>query len=551
MTTFLPSRRLGGLLSLLCALGAGAAQAQDAPPTASRITGVTLYPGSATVERTARVAAGSRSAVFDCLPQGLDARSVQVQASGVRVGDIAVQVRERALAPHCATPLDERVQALEQRLAEARAETGALELAHSYLQSIAGSAPGTAPASGPGTPGAGQIGATTEALRRSGHDTLARLHQARGRQEPLEQQLKALAAARSAGTPARVASVTVALAAGQAAELRLTYQVRGPSWSPSYRATLDTAATATTPANSATSAVRLERLALVAQDTGEDWTDVALTLSTGQPLRRAGAPEPRPWTVDVRTAPPLPPPAPAPAAAALGRAERMQAQPAPAEEPGEKAPDFTVTQVEGAYATEFSVPQRVSVPSGGPKVALALQAQQLDASVLTRTTPALDAAAYLVAQLPALPGVWPTGPVALYRDAAYVGQGTLDAARPEMELAFGRDERVTVTAEPERRASAAAGLTGARTERTTERSYVVTNRHQRPVQLQVLDAAPVSLDAQIKVESQYEPAPQDTAWRAQPGTIAWSQPLAAGASARFAARHTLRYDKELRLREQR
>jgi len=58
MTTFLPSRRLGGLLSLLCALGAGAAQAQDAPPTASRITGVTLYPGSANVERTARVAAG-------------------------------------------------------------------------------------------------------------------------------------------------------------------------------------------------------------------------------------------------------------------------------------------------------------------------------------------------------------------------------------------------------------------------------------------------------------------------------------------------------------
>ncbi|WP_312306918.1 DUF4139 domain-containing protein [Pulveribacter sp.] len=541
MTTFLPSRRLGGLLSLLCALGAGAAQAQDAPPTASRITGVTLYPGSATVERTARVAAGSRSAVFDCLPQGLDARSVQVQASGVRVGDIAVQVRERALAPHCATPLDERVQALEQRLAEARAETGALELAHSYLQSIAGSAPGTAPASGPGTPGAGQIGATTEALRRSGHDTLARLHQARGRQEPLEQQLKALAAARSAGTPARVASVTVALAAGQAAELRLTYQVRGPSWSPSYRATLDTAA--------ATPAVRLERLALVAQDTGEDWTDVALTLSTGQPLRSAGAPVPRPWTVDVRPPePPRPPAAPAPAMAARAGAPHAESA-AVAAEP--QAPDFTVAVAEGAYATEFAVPQRVSVPSGGPKVALTLQVQQLDASLVTRTTPALDAAAYLVAQLPALPGVWPTGPVALYRDAAYVGQGTLDAARPEMELAFGRDERVTVTAEPERRASAAAGLTGARTERTTERSYVVTNRHQRPVQLQVLDAAPVSLDAQIKVESQYEPAPQDTAWRAQPGTIAWSQPLAAGASARFAARHTLRYDKELRLREQR
>ncbi|WP_313084228.1 DUF4139 domain-containing protein [Pulveribacter sp.] len=544
MRTFLPYCRLGGLFALLGALGAGAALAQDALPAASRITGVTLYPGSATVERTARVAAGSRSAVFDCLPQGLDARSVQVHsASGaVRVGDIAVQVRERALAGACATPQDERLRALEQRLAEARAETGALELAHSYLKSIAGSAPGTPPASGPGTPGAGQIGATTEALRRSGHDTLVRLHQARARQEALEQQLKALAAERSAAGQARVASVTVALAAEQGAELRLTYQVRGPSWSPSYRATLDTAA--------ATPAVRLERLALVAQDTGEDWTDVALTLSTGQPLRSAGAPVPRPWTVDVRPPeqPPRPPAAPAPAMAA--RAGAPQAESAvPAAEPA--APDFTVAVADGAYATEFAVPQRVSVPSGGPKVALALQVQQLDASLVTRTTPALDAAAYLVAQLPALPGVWPTGPVALYRDAAYVGQGTLDASRPELELAFGRDERVAVTAEPERRASAAAGLTGARTERTTERAYVVTNRHARPVQLQVLDAAPVSLDAQVQVESRYEPAPTETAWRAQPGTVAWSQPLAAGASARFAARHTLRYDKELRLREQR
>ncbi|AVP56478.1 DUF4139 domain-containing protein [Pulveribacter suum] len=541
--TCLPIHRLA-VLPLLLACVPGAALAQGAAPLASRISTVTLYPGSATVERTARVAAGSRAVVFDCLPQGLDARSVQVQAASgaVRVGDIAVQLRERALAPGCAGPQDERLRALEQRLAEARAETGALELAHSYLQSIAGSAPGTSPVTGPGTPGAGQIGATTEALRKSGQETLVRLHQARARQDELERQAQALAAERGAGARARVASVTVALAAEQGAELRLSYQVRGPSWSPSYRATLETAA--------ASPAVRLERLALVAQDTGEDWSGAALTLSTGQPLRTTGAPLPRPWTVDVRPDPPVPQPpramAPAPAMAA-----RSEAAPAEAAVESEPLPDFTVAVTEGAYATEFAVPQRVNVPSGGPKVALALQAQQLGASLITRTTPALDATAYLVARLAQLPGVWPTGPVALYRGAAYVGQGVLDTSQPEQELPFGRDERVAVTAEPERRASASAGLTGARTERTTERSYVVTNRHPQPVQLQVLDAAPVPLDAQIKVESHYEPAPQDTAWRAQPGTIAWSQPLAAGASARFTARHTLRHDRELRLREQR
>jgi len=546
------SRRLAGLLTLLAAgtACAGAVAQTTASPAAtpSRISAVKLYPGSATVERSARVAAGSRVAVFDCLPQGLDARSVQVQAgsSAVRVGDIAVQVRERALARGCTGAQDERLRGLQQRLAEAQAETGALELAHSYLKSIAGNAPGTAPATGPGTPGAGQIVATTEALRKSGQDTLVRLHQARARQDELERQVKALAAEheRAEGAHARVASVSVNLAAEQAGELRLTYQVRGPSWSPSYRATLDTAA--------ATPSVQLERLALVAQNTGEDWDGVPLTLSTGQPLRATGAPLPRPWTVDVRApqseaAAMAPPPAPAPAVRARPLAEVAAAGPAQ----DEPAPDFTVAVAEGAYATEFVVPQRVHVPSGGLKVALALQAQAAEATLLTRTTPAAESAAYLVATMAPLPGVWPAGPVALYRDGAFVGQGTLDSSRAEQELSFGRDERITVTAEPERRTSASAGLTGGRTERTTERSYVVTNRHARPVQLQVLDAAPVSLDAQVQVASHYEPAPSETAWRAQAGTIAWAQPLDAGASARFTARHTLRHDKELRLRERR
>ena len=64
----------------------------------SRITSFKLYPGSVTVGRTARVPAGSRSVTFRCLPQGLDARSLQVVADApVRVGDICVQVPARAL----------------------------------------------------------------------------------------------------------------------------------------------------------------------------------------------------------------------------------------------------------------------------------------------------------------------------------------------------------------------------------------------------------------------------------------------------------------------
>ena len=149
MPAFPSPLQAGGLAALLF-LPAFAHAQTDAP---SRITSVKLYPGSATVERTARVPAGSRSVTFRCLPQGLDARSLQVVADApVRVGDIGVQVQERALAGGCASPLDERVRAAQDQLAASQAETDALELAHTYLKTVAGTAP-TTQTSGPGTHG--------------------------------------------------------------------------------------------------------------------------------------------------------------------------------------------------------------------------------------------------------------------------------------------------------------------------------------------------------------------------------------------------------------
>ena len=83
--------------------------------------------------------------------------------------------------------------------------------------------------------------------------------------------------------------VTVQLASARAANVRLSYQVRGPSWQPSYRAQLSTVK----------SQVQLERQALVVQASGEDWSNVSLRLSTGQPTRSTQGALPRPWVVDV------------------------------------------------------------------------------------------------------------------------------------------------------------------------------------------------------------------------------------------------------------
>ncbi|HOB66342.1 DUF4139 domain-containing protein [Ottowia sp.] len=523
----------------LCALAPALAQPAEARADASRVTAVKLYPGSATVERALRVTPGARHAVFACLPAGLDAASLQVSAdASVRVGELAVRQLPRGLLGNaCASPLDERIRALEDQVAALTAESAGIGYAAGYFKSFENAASGADSRAAPA-----QIGATAQALRQSARDALTRQHQIKRQQEALERELKPLLAERdrAGAQDASVSTVQVTLAAPQGGELRLTYQVRGPGWQPSYRATLD----------SATKKVRLERQALVAQATGEDWSGVQLTLSTGQPGAATQGPLPRPWRVGIE--PPVQPvamPAPAMMAAAPAPMTRMRAAAAEAAEP---MPSFDVSVFQGSFATEFVLPQKISVPSSGQRVTLSLGEQWLDTRLLVRSAPALDAAAYLIAEVAAPPGVWPSGPVNLYRDGAYVGQGRFDSAQlARSGLAFGRDELVNVRVEQPARTDGTGGFINTRNERRVSRQYTLENRHREAITLQVLDAAPVAEHQDVRVESRYQPEPASKAWNDQPGTVAWQQTLAAGASQRLVAEHVITWPKDERLREQR
>ncbi len=117
-----------------------ASHAQERPAaTASRITQVTVAPGIATIERSARLPAGARSATFACLPAGLDPDSLQISAdAGVRVGEFKVTTEDRDVAAGCASPLDDRIRALEDRIADVQADITALRRVDRYLDHVAG-----------------------------------------------------------------------------------------------------------------------------------------------------------------------------------------------------------------------------------------------------------------------------------------------------------------------------------------------------------------------------------------------------------------------------
>ena len=530
-------------LAALASLAAAAAAPESA---ASRITRVTVYPGAAVVERAAPVAAGARRVVFECLPAKLDEQSLTASASAaVRVGEISVQTLPREQAAACASPLQERIRELQDKIAAADAEKEALDLSAEYLKAVI-KAVQAAPDGGERATAtnASAITATAEALRKSGQDNALRALQLDRRKEDLQRQLKPLLAESRRLGGSRVTTVTVTLAAEKAGEARLSYQVRGPGWQPGYRAALDPAGPG----------VKLERLALVAQDTGEDWQDVALTLSTGQPGRATQAELPRPWTLDI-SQPEL---ERARSASFSGRSyspavePAVMSQEASAEEAGSapEMPRFEVETTDRAYATEFRAPQRITVPASGERVTLTLGSVTVPARLITRAAPAVEEAAYLIAEITPPDGIWPAGPMQLTRDGALVGSGRLDFSQPApIALSFGPDEQVSVKAEAAQDRSGTAGFMGSKGERKTRRAFSVQNRRKTPIELQVIDAAPVSKNERITVQSAYTPKPADTAFLKQPGLILWQQSLAAGATASFSAEHTIQWPKDAQIDE--
>lgn len=491
------------------------------------ITEVTLYPGIAAVQREARIDAQTRLLSFECLPASVDTQSLQISGDeGVRVGEIKTLMQSRQMAAkECTSPLDQQIRSLEDQLANIEAEEGASRLVGDFLQGM--SKPGDEARISPA-----QIAGTSQVLRQTSRDNSLRAHQVQRQKQDLLAQLQPLRQERdrTGSEQSQVMKVSVQLASARAANVRLSYQVRGPSWQPSYRAQLSTAR----------QQVQLERQALVVQASGEDWSNVRLRLSTGQPGRSTQGVMPRPWTVDI--AQPMPPAAPAPAPVAM-----MARSSAGAMREVAAAPDLPVLDVSSintAYSTQFIVPYKISVPSSAERITLSLGQENLATSLLTRTAPAMEEAAYLIATLQAPPGIWPAGPVALLRDDALVGNGRLDFGNAQAlahGLSFGRDDNVVVRRLPAQSHTGSSGWAGSKTERSIVRNYAVENRHNQPIALQVLDSAPVSRNEQIKVQSQYSPQPATTSWNAQNGMVAWEQNLAARSTAPFQATHQIRF----------
>ena len=205
--------------------------------------------------------------------------------------------------------------------------------------------------------------------------------------------------------------------------------MRGARWSPLYDARLDTGARDRKPS------LELVRRAEIVQNTGEDWQDVQLAVSTVRTAKGGNAPDLRPLI--VRYPAPRPPerpmPVTPPAAMSLEAARPKVAADALTPRALEAAPARSVVAEEreaavetGGFQAVFRLPGRVSVAADEGAKSFRITAATITPDLLVRATPALDATGFLEAsfkhgeEAPLLPGR-----VAIYRDGIFVGRGQM------------------------------------------------------------------------------------------------------------------------------
>ena len=480
---------------------------------ASKIDSVTVYPDAAIISRIAEVdlPQGDSVLVFKNLPLALDPASLRLEGEGA--SKMTIGAVETRVAPAEAKAPDN---AIEVKLASLRAEREAWQstidaLGAKKAMIIRFSQSGPEKLSPDAKPlDVAQWSAAWDAvavgLAKLGDDLRPALAKAR----QLDDEIKALEAERQrplAGQGAqRNATVTIAADSPTQARIKLSYRIGGVGWRPAYDAVLDTAAGA--------NALSLTRRAILAQRTGEDWSDVALTVSTARVAGASDIPDVEPLKIDfwqpeqvgaaMSKAPAAMLRAAPPGAAAQATTAVAPPTAAPMAPPPVKAEEAGSQLESSAFSAEFKAPGRISLASDGAQKSFVLARLAVQPTLLAKAAPGLDPTAYLQAHFidaedaPLLPGE-----VSLHRDGAFVGESRIGFVAPGdgLDLGFGADDKIKIQRAPVNRKENEPTWYNQSKIETREFKTTVKNLHDFPIKVQLIDQVPVSENTAITVET--------------------------------------------------
>ena len=276
-----------GLLVASSVLALNAAGAATLEATA-KISDVTLYPDAAIIKRqvTLDLPAGESEIQLADLPPSLDPASLRVEGSaGEKVTIGNVEFRLRANVPEAdKTETQRKVKALR---AERDRITDKIDSAENRKAMIQRLAQG-----GEAKENKLDLDQWEKAVEIVGRNLQAVNDELRGLKleiERIDAEIAALEPPQIAGRPPaareakRIATIAIDAAGPTKLTLAISYRVNNAGWRPIYDARLDT--------RGASPSLEITRRAMIRQNSGEDWNEAKIALSTLSVNRGTAAPE--------------------------------------------------------------------------------------------------------------------------------------------------------------------------------------------------------------------------------------------------------------------
>jgi uncharacterized protein (TIGR02231 family) len=551
-----------------------------AAPVESHISAATVYSDRAVVTRIAEIdlSPGENALVFERLPAGLVDQSLQVSAHGTASATILDVSAETTYVDSAPNP---RVKELEDQILDLNKQSralddraGVLSEERDFVKRMMKSETGTYPAAGDGAHGADSgvrpsledwqklYGYSEETLGKIAAE-LGSLDEKRsdlaGKKGAINQQLEALRNTQGKS----IKSVTVRVDAATAGRLEVTlkYAVPGATWASSYDARL----------HADDRMVELTYYGMVRNATGEDWDNVALTLSTARPGLGGGAPELRPWVVDVRQREEAKDEGRYSAKSTLAgsrlRTDLKDVGPAVSvvttqslQETTAGAPDLLTYDASAAVQTNatsatFRIPSSVSVPSNNSMQRVPIASAKLAAVLRYDATPKMTDTAYLSAEAsnntdyPFLAGAMNT-----FLDDTFVATSRLKTVMPgeKFQLHLGADEGISIKRALVSRFAENTGLTDNGDRVTYEYLITITNNKKLPERVVFREPLPVSRQEKIVVKL-IAPEEDSVGTKAEPkevtreedGRLVWRLDLKPGEKREIPLKFSISYPADL------
>lgn len=532
-----------------------------AAPVDSRITAVTVYQDRAVVTRTATVqlTGGTTELVFASLPQALNEQSLQVSGKGTAAATILDVSAKQTYVDY--TP-DARVKELEDQLRALGKQARGIDDKQNLLNMQSATldrmeaALFAPPTKDVPRPELNQFTASlaylSEQKAKAISDRAALDEQREELQNKINTVQNQLNELRGAGGKAfKTVTVRVAATSAGSLDVALAYTVPGAAWVPSYDARVV----------SAERTVQLDYFGLVRQGTGEDWKDVALTLSTARPALGGAAPVLSVWNLDVydpimlrqqkakeeyarRDADMRSLRAAAPAAVNM---QTLTTNTGFADAVEEKDAGFAAATIEaGATSAAFKIAVSSSIPSDNSPQRVPITSASLKATPEYLTVPKRQAAAFLTSKVvnssefPLLAGA-----MNVFLDGTFVATSALRTvmAGEKFDLALGVDDGIAIKHKRVNKFTEDTGLTNSGKRITYEYLITVQNNKKTSERVIVADQVPLSRNEKVVVKL-LSPDAKDVK-PTDEGTLKWSLDLKPGEKRELTVKFTVEYANDV------